>query len=49
MTISLPREKNDDHLLPTMEKVGFIQRGQQVFGVRDKILTNAAPMWVYPS
>src|SRR5580692_767975 len=34
MTIRLAREKNYDLLLPTMEKVGFIQRGQQV-SVRD--------------
>lgn len=30
MTIRLARDKNYDLLLPTMEKVGFIQRGQQV-------------------
>jgi predicted unusual protein kinase regulating ubiquinone biosynthesis (AarF/ABC1/UbiB family) len=34
MTIRLAREKNYDLLLPTMEKVGFIQKGQQV-SVRD--------------
>ena len=34
MTIRLAREKNYDLLLPTMEKVGFIQQGQQV-SVRD--------------
>lgn len=30
MTIRLAREKNYDLLLPTMEKVGLIQKGQQV-------------------
>ena len=30
MTIRLARDKNYDLLLPTMEKVGFIQSGQQV-------------------
>jgi predicted unusual protein kinase regulating ubiquinone biosynthesis (AarF/ABC1/UbiB family) len=30
MTIRLAREKNYDLLLPTMEKAGFIQKGQQV-------------------
>jgi predicted unusual protein kinase regulating ubiquinone biosynthesis (AarF/ABC1/UbiB family) len=30
MTIRLARDKNYDLLLPTMEKAGFIQRGQQV-------------------
>jgi predicted unusual protein kinase regulating ubiquinone biosynthesis (AarF/ABC1/UbiB family) len=30
MTIRLAREKNYELLLPTMEKIGFIQRGQQV-------------------
>ncbi|MEZ0367346.1 ABC1 kinase family protein [Mycobacterium sp. pUA109] len=34
MTIRLAREKNYDLVLPTMEKVGFIQKGQQV-SVRD--------------
>src|SRR6201991_1366697 len=34
MTIRLAREKNYDLLLPTMEKAGFIQKGQQV-SVRD--------------
>ena len=34
MTIRLARDKNYDLLLPTMEKVGFIQKGQQV-SVRD--------------
>jgi predicted unusual protein kinase regulating ubiquinone biosynthesis (AarF/ABC1/UbiB family) len=34
MTIRLVRDKNYDLLLPTMEKVGFIQKGQQV-SVRD--------------
>jgi len=34
MTIRLARERNYDLLLPTMEKVGFIQKGQQV-SVRD--------------
>ncbi|HUB54743.1 MAG TPA: AarF/UbiB family protein [Mycobacterium sp.] len=34
MTIRLAKEKNYDLLLPTMEKVGFIQKGQQV-SVRD--------------
>ncbi len=34
MTMRLAREKNYDLLLPTMEKAGFIQRGQQV-SVRD--------------
>ena len=34
MTIRLAREKNYDLLLPTMEKVGFIQKGRQV-AVRD--------------
>src|ERR1700685_3629523 len=34
MTIRLAREKNYHVLLPTMEKVGFIQKGQQV-SVRD--------------
>jgi predicted unusual protein kinase regulating ubiquinone biosynthesis (AarF/ABC1/UbiB family) len=34
MTIRLARDKNYDLLLPTMEKAGFIQRGQQV-SVRD--------------
>jgi len=34
MTIRLAREKNYDLLLPTMEKVGFIQKGRQV-SVRD--------------
>jgi len=34
MTIRLAREKNYDLLLPTMEKVGFIQKGQDV-SVRD--------------
>lgn len=34
MTIRLARDKNYDLLLPTMEKIGFIQRGQQV-SVRD--------------
>ena len=34
MTMRLAREKNYDLLLPTMEKVGFIQKGQQV-SVRD--------------
>jgi predicted unusual protein kinase regulating ubiquinone biosynthesis (AarF/ABC1/UbiB family) len=34
MTIRLAREKKYDLLLPTMEKVGFIQKGQQV-SVRD--------------
>jgi predicted unusual protein kinase regulating ubiquinone biosynthesis (AarF/ABC1/UbiB family) len=34
MTIRLARERNYDLLLPTMEKVGFIQRGEQV-SVRD--------------
>jgi predicted unusual protein kinase regulating ubiquinone biosynthesis (AarF/ABC1/UbiB family) len=30
MTIRLARDKNYDLLLPTMEKAGFIQKGQQV-------------------
>ena len=30
MTIRLARDKNYDKLLPTMEKAGFIQKGQQV-------------------
>jgi predicted unusual protein kinase regulating ubiquinone biosynthesis (AarF/ABC1/UbiB family) len=30
MTIRLARDKNYELLLPTMEKIGFIQRGQQV-------------------
>jgi predicted unusual protein kinase regulating ubiquinone biosynthesis (AarF/ABC1/UbiB family) len=30
MTIRLARDKNYDLLMPTMEKAGFIQRGQQV-------------------
>ncbi|MFV0493786.1 ABC1 kinase family protein [Mycobacterium sp.] len=30
MTIRLARDKNYDLLLPTMEKIGFIQKGQQV-------------------
>ena len=34
MTMRLAREKNYDLLLPTMEKVGFIQKGRQV-SVRD--------------
>jgi predicted unusual protein kinase regulating ubiquinone biosynthesis (AarF/ABC1/UbiB family) len=34
MTIRLAREKNYNLLLPTMEKIGFIQKGQQV-SVRD--------------
>jgi predicted unusual protein kinase regulating ubiquinone biosynthesis (AarF/ABC1/UbiB family) len=34
MTIRLAREKNYDLLLPTMEKIGFIQKGRQV-SVRD--------------
>src|ERR1700733_11851923 len=34
MTIRLAREKNYDLLLPTMEKAGFIQKGQDV-SVRD--------------
>ena len=34
MTIRLARDKNYDVVLPTMEKVGFIQKGQQV-SVRD--------------
>ncbi|BBY07577.1 ABC transporter ATP-binding protein [Mycobacterium noviomagense] len=34
MTIRLAREKNYDLLLPTMEKAGFIQKGQHV-SVRD--------------
>ncbi|HZU48432.1 MAG TPA: AarF/UbiB family protein [Mycobacterium sp.] len=34
MTIRLAREKNYDLLLPTMEKAGFIQKGQNV-SVRD--------------
>lgn len=34
MTIRLARDKNYDLLLPTMEKAGFIQKGQQV-SVRD--------------
>jgi predicted unusual protein kinase regulating ubiquinone biosynthesis (AarF/ABC1/UbiB family) len=34
MTIRLARDKNYDLLLPTMEKVGFIQKGRQV-SVRD--------------
>lgn len=34
MSIRLAREKNYDLLLPTMEKAGFIQKGQQV-SVRD--------------
>ena len=34
MTIRLAHEKNYDLLLPTMEKAGFIQKGQQV-SVRD--------------
>ena len=34
MTIRLAREKNYDLLLPTMEKVGFIQKGREV-SVRD--------------
>jgi predicted unusual protein kinase regulating ubiquinone biosynthesis (AarF/ABC1/UbiB family) len=34
MTIRLAREKNYDLLLPTMEKVGFIQKGRDV-SVRD--------------
>ena len=34
MTIRLARDKNYELLLPTMEKVGFIQKGQQV-SVRD--------------
>jgi predicted unusual protein kinase regulating ubiquinone biosynthesis (AarF/ABC1/UbiB family) len=34
MAIRLAKEKNYDLLLPTMEKVGFIQKGQQV-SVRD--------------
>src|SRR6201996_3603770 len=34
MTIRLARDKNSDFLLPTMEKAGFIQKGQQV-SVRD--------------
>jgi predicted unusual protein kinase regulating ubiquinone biosynthesis (AarF/ABC1/UbiB family) len=34
MTIRLAKERNYDLLLPTMEKVGFIQKGQQV-SVRD--------------
>ncbi len=34
MTMRLAREKNYDLLLPTMEKAGFIQKGQQV-SVRD--------------
>ncbi|BAX91440.1 ABC transporter ATP-binding protein [Mycobacterium shigaense] len=34
MTIRLARDKNYDLLLPTMEKVGFIQKGEQV-SVRD--------------
>jgi predicted unusual protein kinase regulating ubiquinone biosynthesis (AarF/ABC1/UbiB family) len=34
MTIRLARDKNYDLLLPTMEKAGLIQRGQQV-SVRD--------------
>jgi len=34
MTIRLARDKNYDELLPTMEKAGFIQKGQQV-DVRD--------------
>jgi len=34
MTIRLARDKNYDMLLPTMEKAGFIQQGQQV-SVRD--------------
>jgi predicted unusual protein kinase regulating ubiquinone biosynthesis (AarF/ABC1/UbiB family) len=34
MTIRLARDKNYDLLLPTMEKAGFIQKGQQI-SVRD--------------
>ena len=34
MSIRLARDKNYDMLLPTMEKAGFIQKGQQV-SVRD--------------
>jgi predicted unusual protein kinase regulating ubiquinone biosynthesis (AarF/ABC1/UbiB family) len=34
MTIRLARDKNYDELLPTLEKIGFIQKGQQV-DVRD--------------
>jgi len=34
MSIRLARDKNYDLLLPTMEKAGFIQKGQQV-SVRD--------------
>jgi len=34
MTIRLARDKNYDELLPTMERAGFIQKGQQV-DVRD--------------
>jgi len=34
MTIRLARDKNYDELLPTLEKIGFIQKGQQV-EVRD--------------
>ena len=30
MTIRLARDKNYDELLPTLEKIGFIQKGQQV-------------------
>jgi predicted unusual protein kinase regulating ubiquinone biosynthesis (AarF/ABC1/UbiB family) len=45
MTIRLAREKNYDLLLPTMEKVGFIQRGQQV-SVRD--IDEMLRQWVEP-
>jgi hypothetical protein len=34
MTIRLARDKNFDELVPTLEKIGFIQKGQQV-DVRD--------------
>jgi predicted unusual protein kinase regulating ubiquinone biosynthesis (AarF/ABC1/UbiB family) len=45
MTIRLAREKNYDLLLPTMEKVGFIQKGQQV-SVRD--IDEMLRQWVEP-
>ena len=42
MMIRLARDKNYDLLLPTMEKVGFIQKGEQVSVARDR--RHAAPV-----
>ena len=48
MTIRLARDKNYDLLLPTMEKVGFIQKGQQVSvnDIEDMLRQYVEPMEV---